>query len=522
MICNSCKKEFDNINGLKFCPYCGGKIEEEIILDINEIVEEIHDGGEENINEDTATEKFKRDTLKMPVITEDDIAKFNRNKIFINLKNRFIQKKVIVPIVTVLVIMVIGLFGYKFLLAKPVDAARVNEDLIGKIVTLPKGTNIEIKKSYIKSCSINKRNTDKSKDDLQVAVTLNNSVVQVKTLLSMTYINQGKNKWELSGKVSIIGEAEIKPVVAMDEKQFLDELKKLTISISNEPMLLSGKNVKSLNVNLRTPDLEKGKEEVLVAVGLDSGLLTATGNIKCQLNFENEKWSIATIERNSTEDFTVALSPSFSQESIIETVNKEGLDETVTFKDLFGGKGFNVKDSFTKSITISDKKFDGQNKTLTATAKRVNNAGEIKSTLLTDYTFSLSFSSIALVNKSKTTVFSAAVNEISNDLIISTIANVYIEGGNVLFWFPDNHKITTEESKTFKSTEILSKKGFNNIKYIYANINYINGKMTKAVSVVAIYFLVYDSSKGYTWSLDKVVGEDSPNYKTYSKASINK
>ncbi len=39
MICINCKNEFTNINGLKFCPYCGEKIDGKLNLE-----------GEENPN----------------------------------------------------------------------------------------------------------------------------------------------------------------------------------------------------------------------------------------------------------------------------------------------------------------------------------------------------------------------------------------------------------------------------------------------------------------------------------------
>jgi len=302
----------------------------------------------------------------------------------------------------------------------------------------------------------------------------------------------------------------------------LDDLRKLTISISEQEILLSGKQVKTLNIKSKTPSLDKGKEEVLVNVLFDSGLLAATGIIKCNLNFENEKWGIGTIERNSNEDFIAALSPSFSQDRIIQIIRKEGLDESVSYKELFAGKGFSVKDTFTKSINISSKTFDAASKTLTATTSRENVAGVMKSTLLRDYTFSLSFSDLALLKKSKTTVSTATVAEIANETVIATIANVSIEGGNVLFWFPDNHKITEEEAKTFNIVEVLSKKGLNNIKYVYGTISYIDGKKTKSVSVVAIYSLVNDNLKGYNFKLEKIVGEDSPNFKSYSKEAISK
>lgn len=522
MICNSCKKEFENIDELKFCPFCGEKIEEQSVLGASEFSDEITDQEKDNINETHITEKIKQDTLKMPVITEEDIKKYNRNKIFSNFKKIFIHKKVLVPIITLFVIMVVAASGYKLLIAKPVDQVKINEDLLGKVVTLPKGTKIEIKKDYIKSFSIKSRNTDKSKgkDEVKVAVTLNNGVVEVKTSLLMMYINKGENKWEFNGNVTISGEAVVKPVVVMDEKQFLEDFKKLTISIDDESIILSGNKVKSIAVNERTPDLENGKEVVSVKLGVDTGLLAATGNIKCKLNFENEKWKIDTIERNSTEDFASELSPSLSQVRIIEIIKKDGLQETVTHKDLFSGKEFNVNDSFTKSISISDKQFDGPSKTLSVKASRENVAGEIKSTLVTNYTFSLSFSNITLLKKSKTIVYAANVNEISNDSVIATIASDEIEGGNIFLWFSDKHKITAEEAKTFKTTLILSKKGLNNIKYVYGNITYKDKNKDKNVSVVAEYSLVYDDLKGFTWKLGKLISEDSPTYKTYSKEAI--
>ncbi|MBC8060939.1 MAG: hypothetical protein H7Y18_09755 [Clostridiaceae bacterium] len=523
MICSSCKKEFENINELKFCPFCGENIEKQIIFSDNENSNEGYDLGNANIYEEPNIGEFKQDTLKMPVITEENIKEYNRNKSFENFKNIFVHKKVMVPIVTIFLIIAIGVFGYKLLIAKPVEQGKINEDLIGTVLTLPKGTKIEIKKDYIKSFSINSRNTNKSKgeDDIKVSITLNNGTMEVKTFLSMIYLNKGENKWEFNGKVAIVGEAVVKPVIVMDEKQFLEELKMLSISISDETIPLNGKEIKSVNINQRTPDLEKGKEEILVTLGVDSGILATTGNIKCNLNFENEKWSLGTVERNSTEDFILGLSPSFSQEKFVEIIKKEGLEETVTNKELFGGKGFDLKDSFTKSINISDKKFDVQNTTLNVTAKRENVAGEIKTTLLTDYNFSVSFNKITLLKKSKTTVSSASVNEISNDLTIASMANVEIEGGNVFFWFSDNHKITTEEAKTFNTVEILSKQGFKNIKYVYGNITYMDGKKTKKVSIVVVYHLVYDNLKGYNWKLDKAISEDSPNYKDYSKGEIN-
>ncbi|HEY5562704.1 MAG TPA: hypothetical protein VIK72_13285 [Clostridiaceae bacterium] len=501
MICSSCENEFNNVNGLKFCPYCG-----------------------EKIIEGPTTEESKHDTLEMPIITEEMIKKYNIDKLFGDFKNILKQKKVILSIVSILFIMMVGVLGYKFLIAKPVNQSMINEDLIGKIVTLPSGTKMEVKKSYIKSLSIKSSNTDKKKseDTFKVAITLNNGEFEAKTLLSMMYIDKGKNQWEFSGTVGIVGDVVIKPVVGIDDKLLLEGLKKQTIVISDETIDLSENNVKSFNINLRTPDLEKSKEEVLVTAKIDNGLLTAAGDIKCELEFINEKWAIDTIERNSTEDFKLAISPSFPQEKIIEIIKKQGLQENVTYKDLFGGKSFAINDSFTKSTDISNTEFDVQNKILKATSKRENIAGQLTSTLETNYTFSLSFSNIAFLAKSQSTVLVATVNEISNDYIIGTIPSTEIEGSNVFLLFPTTHKITTEEAKTFKTSEILSQKNINNIKYVYGNITYMDKGKLKTVNVVAIYSLVYDSSNGYSWKLDKIVSEDSPNYKTYSKVNITK
>lgn len=521
MVCNNCKKEFDNVNEVTFCPYCGVKPKKPIALELEQTADKINNEEKEDITESLKNDEKRFDTLKIPVITDENIRKYKRHKFFNSIKETITRKKVVIPIVTAFLFIAVLVVAYMFLIAKPVDEARIKEDLLGKVVTLPKGTSIEIKKGYIKSLSINSRNMDKGQDEIKVAVTLNNGIIEAKTILSLVYINEGKNHWEIKNKIGLVGNAVIKPVVAMDEKQFLEGVKKLNINIGDTSKALNGKEIKSLAIFKRTLDLENGKEEILVDVGIDTGLIAVKGKVKCELKFENEVWNIATIDRNSNDDFALALSPSFSEGSVMEVIKKEGLEETITHPDLFGGKGFNIKDSFTKSINISDKNFDGQNGVLTVTTKRGNVAGEIKSTLSTDYTFQLSLSKISLLKKLKTTALTATVNNITNEFILSTITNAEIEGANFLFWFPDNHKITAEDTKTFKTKEILSKKGFQNIKYVYGNINYMDKKKEKATSIVAMYFLVYDESTGYSWKLDKVIGEDSPNYKTYSKESIN-
>lgn len=103
----------------------------------------------------------------------------------------------------------------------------------------------------------------------------------------------------------------------------------------------------------------------------------------------------------------------------------------VTHPDIFGGKGFYINDTFTKSINIENKDFNPQNQNLNVTAKRQNLSGELKSVLSTDYVFKLYFNNIELLKKSKTTVDSINVNEISKDFVTSTIEGAEIEGNNL-------------------------------------------------------------------------------------------
>jgi hypothetical protein len=487
MICNSCKNEFDNINGLKFCPYCGTKIED------------------------------KFDTLRMPAITKEQIDKYKREKLFRAIKAPFKKFKVVVTMITVFLMITVGVFGYLFLVGRPVDEGRMKEDITGKVLALPKGTSFEIKKGYIKGFSISERNTNKGekKDDIKAAVTLNNGTIEVKTSLSLKYVYEGNDKWKLSDKVTLAGDTTVKPLIGMDEKQVLEEVKKLNITVGDTSKVLSGEDVKTLSIASRTADFDNFKEEILLDAGIDSGIIAASGKIKCKLNFENEAWGLASIERNSTEDFALALSQAFSQEKLLEVIKKDVIDQTLTHPDVFGGKGYKVNDSFTKSINITDKKFDAQNKNLNVTVKKENMAGEIKSILSSEYTFAVSFSGVELLKKSKPIVDSVAVNEISKDFIISSIANAEIEGNNLFFWYSDNHKITAEEAKTFKTNKTLSKKGLQNVKYVYGSVTYKDGSKQKTTAVVATYFLMYDNSRGYYWKLDRIVGEDSPNYKLY-------
>ncbi|MBK5242898.1 hypothetical protein [Clostridium sp.] len=522
MICNNCKNEFTNISVLNFCPYCGAKIEEQIEekidLETEQISNESESGEVENI---VAAETMHQDTLDMPAITDKDIEKYKRDKFFATFKKTFKDMKVIIPIIALLAVIGIGLFVYNVFIVKPVDEVRIKEDMIGKVITLPKGTSIKISEDYIKSFTIESRNEDKVKEDIKVAVTLNNGVIESKILLALAYTYEGQNYWEVSDEIVLERVTSLKPVVGMDEKTFISALKILSIPIAGTPKILGEQEVKTLEITLRTADFENGKEEIIVDTSIDSGILATEGKIKCELVFENEAWKISTIEQNSDEDFEVVLSKGLSDDKIIESIKSKGMQETVTYPNFFEGKGFPVNDSFTKSISIADKRLDMQNGVLYVTAKSENVAGQINTVLETAYTLQISFSKITILEGAKTTVDSGTINKVSKELVISTITDAEIQGSNGFWPFSNNHKITAEEAKTFKAGEILSEKGLENIKYVYGSIIYKDGSKDKTIAFVALYFLVYDDNNGYNWKLDKIDGEKSSNYREFSKAAKN-
>ncbi|MGH4120332.1 TFIIB-type zinc finger domain-containing protein [Clostridium sp.] len=518
MICNNCKNEFTKISGLNFCQYCGVKIEEKADLETEQIPNEVKSGEAESI---VAAETMHQDTLDMPAITDEDIKKDKRDKFFATFKKTFVEMKVIIPIIALLAVIGIGLLVYNVFIVKPVDEARIKEDMIGKVITLPKGTTIKISEDYMKSFTIESRNEDKVKEDIKVALTLNNGVIESKILLALAYTYEGQNYWEVSDKIVLERVTSLKPVVGMDEKMFISGLKKLSIPIAGTKKILGEQEVKTLGIALRTADFGNGKEEIIVDTSIDSGILAAKGKIKCKLIFEDEVWKIKTIEQNSAEDFEVVLSKDLSDEKIIKTIKSKQMEETVTYPNFFEGKGFPVNDSFTKSISIAGKRLDMQNGVLYVTAKRENVSGQINMVLETGYTLPISFSEITLLKGAKTTVDSGTISKVPKELIISTITDAEIQGSNGFWPFSKNHKITAEEAKTFKAGEMLSQKGLENIKYVYGSIIYKDGSKDKTIAFVALYFLAYDDNNGYNWKLDKLDGEKSSNYREFSKTAKN-
>ena len=131
MICNSCNSEFTNINGLKFCPYCGAKIEiktEEISNEINSEEENIVKENivkEEIVKEEIVKVDSKKgiheNTLPMPAITDKDIKNYNREEFFVSFKRTLKKMKVMIPIIALLVVIAGGVFAYTLLMVKPVD-----------------------------------------------------------------------------------------------------------------------------------------------------------------------------------------------------------------------------------------------------------------------------------------------------------------------------------------------------------------------------------------------------------------
>ena len=271
MRCNSCNNEFVNINGLKFCPYCGEKIEEKI--DMQDEKNSSNNVNEENIVDPILKDKKDQDTSEMPVISNKDIRKYKRDKLFAWIKKTFMHKKVLIPIISLISIIIILVLSYSLFIVKPIDDVRIKEDLIGTVVTLPKGTVIKISKDNMKSFIVSNRSTEKGKDEIKLALTLNNDVLEAKVLLSVVYLKEGKNEWNASGKPVLLNITSVEPVLGIDDKTFLAELKRLKMTIGNTQELLNGKNVKNLSITQRTLDLKNGNEKILVATTVDSGLL---------------------------------------------------------------------------------------------------------------------------------------------------------------------------------------------------------------------------------------------------------
>jgi hypothetical protein len=120
MICNSCKGEFDNINGLKFCPYCGTNLENDAFLKTEKLAE----AGEEII-----ASKEIHDTIEMPVLTKDQIRNYKMQQYFGAVRKPFKNFKAVITMITMLLFIAAFGIGYIFFSGRPVSEAAVKDDL---------------------------------------------------------------------------------------------------------------------------------------------------------------------------------------------------------------------------------------------------------------------------------------------------------------------------------------------------------------------------------------------------------
>jgi hypothetical protein len=546
MNCNICNNEFKYIDGLKFCPYCGSKLAMKFIASEEEVdimnaeenkdlsgglyleVEEKETGETEEIEgaETPDSEKVNiHDTLEMPAITDEVIKRdkkarksLKRSKVLLAIRNTISSKLFIIPFFALIVLGASGFLAYNFLLNTKVEETQVKADLVGKTIVLPKGTNFEIGKGFLKNMSIVNRvyNKEEEIEYIDITTVLNNSSLEVKGSLQLAYKREGRSQWKLMDKVTLKNDIVVKAVAGMEEAKLLQELKKQKVTVAGEEVELSDGIVNSLKVLQRTPDFEAGKEEVLAEVIIDGGVLQAKGNIATSLSFENEIWSLNNLSSEEGKSFEVTLSETLSEEVILEQIQKKALEEHVVHNSVFGGKSFLVKDKFSKSMTLLSKELDDSKKNLKVSLKRENTAGVLNSTLAASYVFNVSLKAITYGSNTKSTAEEVSVTSLSKDAIINSLSGAEVEGRNDFFWWSENHKLIESEAKTFKLDEILSKSGYKNINYIYGSLTYND----ETVSVVALYYLLYDDSKGYTWKLDSVISSESSKYSYYSKDAI--
>lgn len=549
MNCNVCNNEFKYIDGLKFCPYCGSKLniqfvapEVDELIDIKteifssekevEAIEEVEAPvlvEEEELKEER-TDKKLHDTLEMPPVTDEDIKKdrkmrrrLKRAQRLAVIKSAIKSKFVIIPVSALVVLSIVGFLAYNFLFITYVDEAQIKKDLIGKIIVLPKGTKFEITNGNIRSFAIAARNYKKEEgiEYLDLNTTLNNNSLQVNGTILVSYKKVGRNQWEVSQELQLKQDAVVTAVSGMPEATLLQEVKNFKVTVSGEEIALNDDIVKGIKIIERKPNFEANKEDIVAEVTIDSGILSATGNINSTLSFTDENWKVEAVQRVSEDDFKTVLSESLSEEALLEPIKKKSSEQYLANNAVFGGKSFLVSDKFTKSMKVSEKSLDESNGELQVTLTRDNAAGALKSTLSADYVFSVSLRDIKLESSSKSRVEGVSVTNITKEQVRSLLIGAEIEGKNEFFWWSDNHKIQQSEAKTFEMDEALSKKGYDNIKYVYGKITYKDEEENKTTKVVALYYLVYSSADGYVWKLDSVIGEESPKYSYYNKESLN-
>lgn len=555
MNCNICNNEFKYIDGLKFCPYCGSKLNIQFVASddeeggnnqygdttIEEPRQEQEKAGQsvessekaENDVVDGEVEKVRKklhDTLEMPPITDEDIKKdkklrrsLRRTQILSAAKRAITSKKFIIFLSAILVLGLAAFLTVNLFNNKSVDEVRIRQDIAGKTIILPKGGSFEIKKDYIQDIKIAAVTPDKNNKQLEyldVKMIFNNKSIEVKGTFKLTYKHESKNQWKLNDKIMLNNDVVVKPVAGMEEAKLIDELKKQKISVAEEDLALGDGSVKSLKVLQRTPNFDAGTETVLVGVTVDSGIITSAGNVTASLSFADESWKLASVSRSSDQDFKLALSRSISDDSILAQIKKKPLQENVTYPTVFGGREFAVSDKFTKSMKVTEKNFDEAKKLLSVSVRRENAAGVINSTLTTNYSLSVSMNGMVLSSNSKSKVEAVTVADISKDSIAPMLVGAEMKMGSQFLWWSESHTITADEAKTLKISKIVTRKDVQNARYVYGDISYKDGKKVKTASIVAIFLVSGDGSGGYAWKLDSVISSESDQYQYYRQDVI--
>lgn len=555
MNCNICNNEFKYIDGLKFCPYCGSKLNIQFVASddeedgnnqygdttIEEPRQEQEKAGQsvessekaENDVVDGEVEKVRKklhDTLEMPPITDEDIKKdkklrrsLRRTQILSAAKRAITSKRFIIFLSAILVLGLAAFLTVNLFNNKSVDEVRIRQDIAGKTIILPKGSSFEIKKDYIQDIKIAAVTPDKNNKQLEyldVKMIFNNKSIEVKGTFKLTYKHESKNQWKLNDKIMLNNDVVVKPVAGMEEARLIDELKKQKISVAEEDLALGDGSVKSLKVLQRTPNFDAGTETVLVGVTVDSGIITSAGNVTASLSFADESWKLASVSRSSDQDFKLALSGSISDDSILAQIKKKPLQENVTYSTVFGGREFAVSDKFTKSMKVTEKNFDGAKKLLSVSVRRENAAGVINSTLTTNYSLSVSMNGMVLSSNSKSKVEAVTVADISKDSIAPMFVGAEMKMGSQFLWWSESHTITADEAKTLKISKIVTRKDVQNARYVYGDISYKDGKKVKTASIVAIFLVSGDGSGGYAWKLDSVISSESDQYQYYRQDVI--
>lgn len=478
--------------------------------------------------EEKITEGSIHDTLRMPPITNEMLEanqkekNKRKNKTLSTLKRIFTSKLLIVGCLTVLVLGLVVYIGSAYLLNTKVDEAQIKKDLIGKTITLPKGTQFKVKEGSIKNLSIGERvfNDEDKVEYIDLTATLNDGKIEVSGVIQLSYKKADNNKWQLLDTITLKKDIVVKPVAGMEEAGIIEVLKNKTISLLNHEISLSDSMVTRIAVVERKPKYNEGKEKLSVEVIVDGGVLTAKGTINGELSFVDEKWVIDGDFNYDEEDFEIDLSKNLSEDVIVDEIKNRGDRQNVNHDSIFGGQSFLIDDEFTNSVTIESKELNDDKTELYLTVKKENESGMLKAILTAEYVFGVSLTDLSYYSNNGTTVDEVVVAELTRDMIVQSLSGAEIEGRRGVFWWDNNHRLTEDEAKTYQHDEILSKAGYQNNKYVYGQITYDDDGEQKTVDMVAIYYLTHDTVNGYQWQLDGVVSSESNRYKHYTKENI--